>query len=77
MFTCRQTWPFASVIRAGGPAASSGLQVGDEIVSVDGYDVRGSQSYLYRSLIFVPPGTRVTLGLARGANVTITAGKPL
>ncbi|XXX78414.1 carboxypeptidase regulatory-like domain-containing protein [Sorangium sp. So ce134] len=62
-------------VRPGGPAAQAGLQVGDVIVSVDGHDVRGKMAYLYRPLSTVPAGTQVTLGLARGASVSITAGK--
>ncbi|WP_437611219.1 carboxypeptidase regulatory-like domain-containing protein [Sorangium sp. So ce834] len=61
-------------VRPGGPAAHAGLQVGDVIVSVDGHDVRGKMAYLYRPLSTVPAGTRVTLGLSRGATVSITAG---
>ena len=30
-------------MRAGGPAARTGLVVGDVIVSIDGYDVRGAK----------------------------------
>ena len=64
-----------ALVRPDGPAASSGLQVGDEIVSVDGQDVRGDV-FTYWTLAFVPPGTTLTFGLARGATVTITAGPP-
>ena len=59
-----------------GPAATSGLQVGDTIVSVDGHDVTGDDAYLYHSLTRVAPGTRVTLGLSRGASVSIAAAAP-
>lgn len=59
-------------IRADGPAAKSGLQVGDVIVSVDGHDVHGD-SMAYQGLSTVPPGTTVTFGLARGDSVRITA----
>ncbi|XYH99561.1 carboxypeptidase regulatory-like domain-containing protein [Sorangium sp. So ce1128] len=62
-------------VRPRGPAALAGLQVGDVIVSVDGHDVRGKMGYLYRPLTTVPAGTQVTLGLSRGASVSITAGK--
>ncbi|WP_437968777.1 carboxypeptidase regulatory-like domain-containing protein [Sorangium sp. So ce260] len=62
-------------VRPGGPAAQAGLRGGDVIVSVDGHDVRGKMAYLYRPLSTVPAGTQVTLGLSRGASVSITAGK--
>ncbi|WP_437677148.1 carboxypeptidase regulatory-like domain-containing protein [Sorangium sp. So ce131] len=63
-----------SEVRSAGPAAAAGLRVGDVIVSVDGHNVRGKMGYLYHALSTVPSGARVTLGLARGANVSITAG---
>ena len=66
-----------AVVRPGGPAAGSGLRVGDTIASVDGQDITGSNDYLFWSLARVSAGTRLTLGLARGATVTITAGPPL
>ncbi len=63
-------------VDAGGPAAASGLAVGDVIVAIDGTDVRGARNYLARTLLRVPPGGTVALTLARGATATITAGKP-
>lgn len=62
-------------VRPSGPAAAAGLLVGDVIVSIDGYDVTGRMSYLYTALIRVREGTTVTLGLSRGAQMAITAGK--
>lgn len=62
-------------VRPGGPAATGGLQVGDEITSVDGQDVTGPNQYLHGSLTRVLSGTPVTLGLARGASLQLTAGK--
>ena len=58
------------------PAARAGLRVGDVITSVDGHDVTGADHYLYGSLTRVAPGTAVRLGLARGAEVELTAGEP-
>jgi C-terminal processing protease CtpA/Prc len=65
-----------SAIRAGGPAAGSGLQVGDVIVSVDGHDVRGVEYWRFQALAGVPEGTTVSFGLARGQTVKIRAGRP-
>jgi protocatechuate 3,4-dioxygenase beta subunit len=64
------------VVRPGGPASQAGLQVGDEIVRVDGHDVTGENSYLYASLTAVKAGAKVRLGLLRG-ELEVTAGKPL
>jgi protocatechuate 3,4-dioxygenase beta subunit len=66
-----------AVVRADGPAAKSGLKVGDTITSVDGTDVSGENDYLYWTIGQVPPGTAVTFGLSRGTTVNIVAGKPL
>jgi len=63
-----------ALVRPDGPAADTGLEVGDEIVSVDGHDVRGDNIYLFWSLGRVPEGESVTFGLKRGATVKITAG---
>ncbi|MCE9578633.1 MAG: carboxypeptidase regulatory-like domain-containing protein [Deltaproteobacteria bacterium] len=65
-----------SHIDAGGPASASGLAVGDVVVAVDGIDVRGDRNYLAGTLLEVPTGTTLKLGLARGATVAIVAGKP-
>jgi hypothetical protein len=64
-----------AIVRPDGPAAKVGVKVGDEIVSVDGQDVRGDP-FQYWQLAYVPPGTTLTIGLARGETVTITAGPP-
>jgi protocatechuate 3,4-dioxygenase beta subunit len=63
-----------AVVRPGGPASAAGLVPGDEVVSVDGNDVVGANRYLFHPLTSVVPGTVVTLGLARGASVQVTAG---
>jgi protocatechuate 3,4-dioxygenase beta subunit len=64
-----------ALVRPGGPAAMAGLQVGDEIVAVDGQDVTGGAAYLHTTLTRVAPGTVVHLGLARGTTVAVTADK--
>ncbi|WP_394848021.1 carboxypeptidase regulatory-like domain-containing protein [Pendulispora brunnea] len=67
----QQTRWVVSVVRSGGPAAKAGLQVGDEITSVDGQDVVGPNGYIYRTLVRVPEKTSVTLGLRRGVAINI------
>jgi hypothetical protein len=56
-----------------GPAAQTSLRPGDVITSVNGHDVSGSRRYLYESLVNVPVGANVDLGLARGESVRIVA----
>jgi protocatechuate 3,4-dioxygenase beta subunit len=63
-----------ALIRPDGPAAQSGLKVGDVIVAVDGHDVRGDRTS-YWTFSRVLPGTTVTFGLARGESVRITAAE--
>ncbi|HVV86327.1 MAG TPA: carboxypeptidase regulatory-like domain-containing protein [Kofleriaceae bacterium] len=65
-----------SNVRAGGPGEAAGVKVGDVVVSIDGHDIRGARSMLGWNLIEVPVGTKVVLGLARGTDVTVTAGPP-
>ena len=62
-------------VRPGSSAAAGGLQAGDEIKTVDGQDVSGANSYLYRGLTDVLEGTTLTFGLANGKSVALTAGK--
>jgi protocatechuate 3,4-dioxygenase beta subunit len=64
-----------AVIRPGSAAAAAGLKLGDEIVSVDGQDVTGGNSYLIGALTEVLEGTVVNFGLAGGATLAIPAGK--
>jgi C-terminal processing protease CtpA/Prc len=59
-----------------GPAATSGLVVGDVIATVDGIAVTGIDRDNFEPAVTAPPGTRIVLGLARGASVTIALGVP-
>ncbi|HET6612300.1 MAG TPA: carboxypeptidase regulatory-like domain-containing protein [Kofleriaceae bacterium] len=65
-----------ALIRPDGPAADSGLKVGDQIIAVDGHSVAGADAALYYTLARVPAGTTIKLGLARGQTVAITAAAP-
>lgn len=60
-------------VRAGGPAATAGLLQHDEIVAVDGQDVRGVNRSLYATMTEVPPGSTIRLGLLRGVTVELVA----
>lgn len=64
-------------VRPGGPAAAAGLKVGDEIVEVDGQGVTGLDHYRYGKLTRVLEGTAVSLKLADGRELKITAGPPV
>jgi len=66
-----------AVVRPGGPAAAAGLAVGDEILTIDGKPVSGTDSYRYVKLTRVLPGTKVEVGLAGDRSITITAGPPV
>lgn len=68
-----QVRQIVAVVRPGGPAAAAGLQVGDEILTVDGHDVTGGNSPLHVLLRGIPVGAVLRLGLARGVTVEITA----
>ncbi|MFZ6183276.1 carboxypeptidase regulatory-like domain-containing protein [Nannocystis pusilla] len=70
----KRQWIVAHV-RPNSPAAQAGVAVGDEIVSVDGQDVQGANSYLFPALTQAPAQTTLTLGLARGASVQLTLGE--
>ncbi len=69
-----------AVVRPGGPAAKAGLQLGDEIISVDGQAIGGLEAYRWRRLTQVPPGTALSLKVTRdeeSVEVRLTAGPPI
>lgn len=55
------------------PMAAAGLAVGDEIVAIDGVDVRGGAWPNTHQLIAVPPDTTIELELADGRALAVTA----
>ncbi|MFV8750084.1 carboxypeptidase regulatory-like domain-containing protein [Nannocystaceae bacterium ST9] len=57
-------------IVSGGPAERAGLQVGDVITAIDGYDVIGRR-YVLQYRLIAPIGTSVTLDTERAAGVVI------
>ena len=65
-----------SFIDPKGPAANSGIKVGDIITSVDGVDVTGGNSMHAWTLMNAPPGTKLALGLSRGATVSVVLAAP-
>lgn len=65
-----------SFIDPKGPAVQSGIKVGDVIISVDGVDITGGGAMDAWVLMSAPPGTKLELGLKRGATVSITLGAP-
>jgi Carboxypeptidase regulatory-like domain/PDZ domain len=58
-------------IDPGSPAAKSALVVGDVITSIDGMNVTGLDVETAASLLRVPLGTAIQLGLAREVTVTV------
>ena len=59
-----------------GPAAQTDLKVGDVITTIDGTDVTGGASQAGWVLMRAAPGTKIVLGLARGASVAVTLAPP-
>jgi protocatechuate 3,4-dioxygenase beta subunit len=64
-----------SAIDPAGPAAGTGLQVGDVITTCDGVDVTGEGAVNWWRLTTAPPGTRLTLGTRRGITATIVLAR--
>lgn len=65
-----------SYIEPTGAAATSGLEVGDVFTTVDGVDVTGDNTATAWTLMRAPPGTKLTIGLQRGATITVTLKAP-
>lgn len=65
-----------SWIDPAGPAAKTELKVGDMITSIDGNDVTGAAAPTAAILMRAAPGTKLALGLARGATVVVTLAAP-
>jgi C-terminal processing protease CtpA/Prc len=59
-----------------GPAAKTELAVGDVVTTVDGIDVTGANAPNAMTLMRAPPGTKLSLGLQRGAKVEIVLAQP-
>ncbi len=71
-----QTKLEVSFIDPAGPAAKSGIKVGDVITSVDGIDVTGVNSTHAWTLMNAPPGTKLALGLKRGVTINVVLAAP-
>lgn len=65
-----------SYIDPRGAAAKTELRVGDLIVSIDGVDITGGNAAHAWPLLRAPPGTKLAIGLARGATITVTLAAP-
>ena len=65
-----------SFIEPGGPAAKTEIKVGDVITSIDGVDVSGDNMLHAFTLMRAAPGTKLVLGLARGASIAIVLAAP-
>jgi hypothetical protein len=56
-----------------GPAVEAGIQVGDVITTIDGFDVTGGGRTLFRPLTNVAVGRKVDFGLSRGVTISVVA----
>ncbi len=65
-----------SWIDPNGAAAKTDLKIGDVVITVDGIDVQGENHRRGDALMAAPTGTKLTLGLARGATATVTLHAP-
>jgi protocatechuate 3,4-dioxygenase beta subunit/membrane-associated protease RseP (regulator of RpoE activity) len=67
-----------SLVQPGGPAASAGIVAGDKITAIDGTSVVDMTPAIAQQVLSsgtIGAGQSVTLTLARGATVSVTAGK--
>lgn len=71
----KEEWK-VSWIDPAGPAAKTELEVGDIVVSCDGAEITGESSANGWLLMQAPPGTKLTLGLARGITVSVVLAQP-
>ena len=65
-----------ALVRPGGPAEGSGLEVGDVFETVDGIAVTGERASHWFGLIRVPEGRTLKFEVRGGKTVEITAGPP-
>lgn len=65
-----------SWIDPAGPAAKTELKVGDLVTSIDGVDITGASAPIAYVLLRAAPGTKLALGLARGATVAVVLAAP-
>ena len=65
-----------SFVEPNSPAAHTEIKPGDELVTIDGVDVRGANSAYGWTLMNAPVGTKLVLVLARGPQIEVTLGPP-
>ncbi|NVB37592.1 carboxypeptidase regulatory-like domain-containing protein [Pseudenhygromyxa sp. WMMC2535] len=63
-----------ALVRHGGPAAGTGLAAKDEIVTIDGHDIRGENYSRFFALTRAPAGTKLSLGLADARTIELVLG---
>jgi len=55
-----------------GPAAKTQLAVGDIVTTIDGIELAGVERSAALSMLLVPVGTAIRLGLSRGTTIVVT-----